>query len=233
MIKSCFLISRFSKPPYFCSQEQFSCVYFDELESIENYDFVIIPNNACPMEYFADALERIKKRKEQIMRLGDEGKIILGIGDGFILLALAGFFGRPVHFASGQKTSFWSLLSFQKSACSFLFQKADLTLFPIHHPLAKVIIAEKDERYFEEMGQVFLTYSPAYIDGMEDFLHFPCKIAGLCNVNGTILGMMPDPFSYLFVYQNPLWFKMKKKVMQMDGAGKVFLDCIFNYLEKI
>ncbi len=232
MIKSCFLISRLARPPSIPLSEQFPCLYFDELELIEDYDFVIIPNNACPLSQIVDALEHIKKHKEQIMGLANEGKIIFGVGDGFVLLALAGLFGRDVRFAPSSKTNFWSLLSFQKSACSFLFQNANHTLMPIHHPLAKVILSEEDERYFEEMGQVFLTYSPACIEGMEDFLHIPCKIAGLCNAHGTILGMMPDPFSYLFVYQNPLWFKMKKEIRQMDGAGKMFLNCIVNHLER-
>jgi len=56
------------------------------------------------------------------------------------------------------------------------------------------------------------------------------NIAGLCNPEGNVLGLMPHPERHFLFTQHPFWTRLEKKGRYGDGA-KVFQNGV-NYIKK-
>lgn len=125
----------------------------------------------------------------------DGGRPILGICNGFQVLARLGLLGDVslVPNVSGHFICRWVPLRVEPSACIFLRGLHRLDL-PIAHAQGRVVMGAK------QGGQVLmpLRYEQNPNGSVVD-------IAGVCNVRGTVLGLMPHPERYVTPFQHPLW----------------------------
>jgi phosphoribosylformylglycinamidine (FGAM) synthase-like amidotransferase family enzyme len=97
---------------------------------------------------------------------------------------------------------------------------------------------EKEKRFLErlyENDQMVFRYCSK--DGEYAGGCFPANpngsfhdIAGICNQEGTIFGLMPHPERAFYWWQRPDWTRQKQ--MSEYGDGKLIFESLINCLEK-
>ncbi len=167
--------------------------------------------------------------REELQMFIDEGKIIMGICNGFqvmtkigLLPGLNGEFFEPklalMQNDCGRFQNFWVNLKFETSSPCIFTQGLETMSMPIRHGEGKIFttgptVLEQIEaqdcvavRYVDNEGNPTQNF-PANPNGS---LH---AIAGICDPTGRIFGMMPHPEAYLFPENHPHWDMQK-----LDGT---------------
>ena len=191
------------------------------------------------------------------LRLGDDlckfigdGKLILGICNGFQILVKAGILPGPLdesdlkdhdpsqtvtlmHNDSGKFEARWVNLKVQGKSVWTNDLKESIYL-PVAHGEGKFIV--KDESVLEKLkqnDQIAFRYcslngkSPEYpMDPNGSLEH----IAGITDKTGRILGLMPHPERHFLFTQHPFWTRLQNKSKFGDGA-KIFENGI-QYVRK-
>ena len=177
----------------------------------------------------------------QMERFLEDGKLVIGICNGFQVLVKMGllpacgkkYFQQTATLAfndSGKFEDRWCYLKANpNSPC--VFTKGISTLYvPVRHGEGKFIPgSEETRRMLHENGQVALQYCDAAgnVDGS-----YPLNpngsvdsIAGICDETGRIFGLMPHPEAHLFGLNNPRW--AREGLAGEEGAGlKIFRNCV-------
>ena len=170
---------------------------------------------------------------EQFARFIAEGKLILGVCNGFQLLVklgmLPGFDGdyrtqtvTLTYNDSGRFEDRWVYLRINRdSPCVFTKNRERLYL-PVRHGEGKFIA--KDEHILERLHdsrQVPVQYT--HHDYLNIAMDYPSNpngsidgIAGICNATGRIFGLMPHPEAYLHYTNHPRWTREK---LPEEGMG--------------
>ncbi len=147
----------------------------------------------------------------------DAGKLILGICNGFQALLKAGLLVSPdedgpiatlAGNASGRFEDRWIRLRATPSACPFLAGYDTLEL-PVAHGEGRLVCREGwILEGLQQSGQVVLHYAgangraPAYPENPNGSQG---DVAGLCDVSGRVLGLMPHPERHVLPTQHPRW----------------------------
>ena len=102
-------------------------------------------------------------------------------------------------------------------------------LFPQHNAKHHVKILEENNqivfRYVDPQGNP--SGYPWNPNGSID------NIAGICNREGNVLGMMPHPERTFFSWQHPDWTRKDKKWMETEtGDGRAVFESILEYISK-
>jgi phosphoribosylformylglycinamidine synthase len=184
----------------------------------------------------------------------DEGKPILGICNGFQTLIesglLPGFKGISEYPEAALATNVpigyncrWVYLKQENhSKCIFTrkIPKGKVIRIPIAHGEGRFIFKKEEEkhllekliendqlvfRYCHETGEYAKGEYPTNPNGS---FH---DIAGICNPEGTIFGLMPHPERAYYVWQLPDWTKMKNP-LPTHGEGKLIFNSMVEYLIK-
>jgi phosphoribosylformylglycinamidine synthase I len=183
----------------------------------------------------------------------DESRPILGICNGFQVLVeaglLPGFEGMSqypeaalaTNVPSGYNCRWISLKHENKGKCIFTSKipKGKILHVPVAHSEGRLIFAkEKEDKLLErlyENDQLVFRYCSKkgeYAEGK-----FPINpngsfhdIAGICNPEGTIFGLMPHPERAFYWWQQPEWTRQER--MQEYGDGKLILESLIEYLTK-
>ena len=174
-----------------------------------------------------------EKLYEQFIRFINDGKLVLGICNGFQLMVklalLPGFdadYGRQkvtLSFNdSGRFEDRWvSLKMNPASPCVFTKGLKGMYL-PVRHGEGKLIAASETVRKrLHRMNHVAAQYSTADFSAPTD--EYPLNpngstdaIAGICNESGRLFGMMPHPEAYLHRTNHPRW---TREDLPEEGAG--------------
>jgi phosphoribosylformylglycinamidine synthase subunit PurQ / glutaminase len=182
----------------------------------------------------------------------DEGRPILGICNGFQILVeyglLPGFEGISeypeaslANNSQGYKCRWTYLKNENKGKCAFTSKipQNKVLRMPIAHGEGRLLFPkEKEEallkklidedmlvfRYCTEEGEVADGKYPANPNG--SFY----DIAGICNREGNIFGLMPHPERAMYWWQQPDW--TRKQQMMQYGDGKLIFQSIINSLTK-
>jgi phosphoribosylformylglycinamidine synthase I len=160
------------------------------------------------------------KLGEDIEQFVKDGKLIIGICNGFQVLVKAGllpaFDGRReqvVTLVSNDSNKFedrWIYLKTNpKSMCVYTRGLQSVISLPVAHAEGKFIAKGKGTlRKLEENRQVVLTYVNA--DGSP--AEYPANpngsvggIAGICDPTGRVFGLMPHPERHIHPTQHPRW----------------------------
>lgn len=184
--------------------------------------------------------QRIKQHmQESLSKFISQGKLILGICNGFQVMTKIGllpglnneFFTQKVSLIQndcGSFQNFWvNIKENKKSPCVFTKDINTVSL-PIRHGEGKLFTLEKNIiKEIEKNNCVPVRYVDANDLPTQDFPNNPNgsinAIAGLCNPSGRIFGMMPHPEAYLFPENYPHWDMQKVKMNLPDhGLGLLF-----------
>lgn len=133
-----------------------------------------------------------------LARYASEGRPVLGIGNGFQILCEAGLlpgaFRRndSLRFQSGWS---WVRVENDRTPLTAACQRGEMLQLPFAHGSGNYYIDEVGLRRLEASGQVVLRYANA--EGEVTFAANPngsvANIAGLCNEDGNVVGLMPHP----------------------------------------
>ena len=154
---------------------------------------------------------------DEIKGLVDRGGVVLGICNGFQILAQSGLLPgaeegarRTTTLATNQQNRYedrWVKLRAETDRCVF-FRKGDEIACPVAHAEGRFLT--KDEAELERLranGQVALRYVAPGDARPAGFPHNPNgavdDIAGICDETGRILGLMPHPERNQFPFQDP------------------------------
>lgn len=182
--------------------------------------------------------------RDPILRFLADGKIILGICNGFQILTKAGLlpgfepFEEParatVSFnASDRFEDRWVRLRVE-SQLSPLFRGGQRYLeMPVAHSEGRFVPGEGILERLQDSGQILLRYVdrdgevagyPHNPNGSED------HIAGICDPTGRIVGLMPHPERNIYPHHHPRWTREGLRD-QSDGII-VFQNALSHCLER-
>jgi len=164
-----------------------------------------------------------------VERFLDEGKLILGICNGFQVLVKAGLLpGRPRGRVattltlndSGRFEDRWVRLRVESDRCPFV-ARGDFMELPVAHGEGKFVAPRRTLRALEENRQVVFRYVGP--DGRPG-AGYPwnpngslADVAGICDPTGRVLGLMPHPERHVEPRQHPRWTR-EERGAEGDGA---------------
>jgi phosphoribosylformylglycinamidine synthase I len=183
----------------------------------------------------------------------DENRPILGICNGFQVLVeaglLPGFRGMSQYPEAALATNFppgyncrWIYLRHEnKGKCisTWKIPRDKVLKIPVAHSEGRFMFSkQKETRLLERLyddDQLVFRYCDAngeYAEGS-----FPSNpngsfhdIAGICNPEGTIFGLMPHPERAFYWWQQPDWTRQKR--IPQYGDGKLIFESLIEYLTK-
>jgi len=190
---------------------------------------------------------------EQIQAFVRQGKLVLGICNGFQSLSnlglLPGLDGdytrRQVAVTYNDRGNFvddWvSLVVEPNSPCVFTRGIEGLEL-PVRHGEGKVYASEDVLDRLESNGQVVMRYAGP--DGLPARGASPANpngslrdIAGICDPTGRIFGLMPHPEAFNRMTNHPEWTRIKDghkgNPSRQDGAGVAIFRNAVEFAERL
>jgi len=213
-----------------------------EETKLSDYQIIAIPGG---FTYGDDIASGKILANELMCKLGDElkkfvadGKLIIGICNGFQVLVKSGLLPAldasrfTLHASRIQATltlndsakfeDRWTYLRNAESKCVWTQDLPEMIYLPVAHGEGK--FAPKDDKALKQLrdnGQVVFQY----VDENGEFAGYPANpngsidsIAGICDPTGKIFGLMPHPERHVHFTQHPHWTRDKK------GDSPLFSD---------
>ncbi len=159
----------------------------------------------------------------EMARFKDEGKLILGICNGFQVLIKSGVLleddpvaGPPATLTwndSGRFEDRWVQLSVEPSDCVML-REIEAMYLPVAHAEGKFVSRDESVLGGLDAGkQLALRYrSPTAPTGGDGQVPYPdnpngsmANVAGVCDKTGRVLGLMPHPERHIDRTHHPRW----------------------------
>lgn len=221
------------------------------------YDVLVFPGGFSYGDYVrAGAIWAkwvLAKLGKELKTFADEGRPILGICNGFQVLVeaglLPGFEGMSTYpeatlatnFPRGYNCRWISLIHENLGKCVFTcnIPKGKILHMPVAHSEGRFLFPKEKENHFlnklQENDQLVLRYcnkEGSYAEG-----HFPENpngsfhdIAGICNAEGSVFGLMPHPERAFYWWQQADWTRSQK--IPEYGNGKLIFESLISHLEK-
>ncbi len=188
---------------------------------------------------------------EDLCQFIGDGKLIIGICNGFQVLIKAGLLPGPLDHQSeaahdshqiatltnndsGKFEDRWSYLKVEGHSV-WTRGLDEVVYFPVAHAEGKFMLAADDLKKLEGHQQVAFRYctfegnSPAYPDNPNGSV---ADIAGITDRTGRILGLMPHPERHFFHTQHPFWTRVSNGSTYGSGA-KIFENGVEYVLEHL
>lgn len=197
------------------------------------------------------------KLGEDLRQFVDDGKLVIGICNGFQVMVKAGILPRPINGEnkegafkqmatlmnndSGKFEDRWIHLKVEKKSV-WTEGLPDLIYLPVAHGEGKFV--PSDEALLQELkqnNQVAFRYStaqgdrPRYPENPNGSVD---DIAGITDPTGRILGLMPHPERHFLFIQHPQWTRLIKKdrdrtlFCPYKGDGARIFENGINYARK-
>lgn len=166
---------------------------------LSKYDAIIVPGGFSYGDYLrAGALARFSPVMKAVKEFAAEGKFVFGICNGFQILCEAGLLpgalmrNKDLHFVckhinikvENKETPFTNELD-----------EAEVLSIPVAHAEGNYFCDDETFQALEENNQIVFRYCDEY--GEANAASNPngsrSNIAGICNLDGNVLGMMPHP----------------------------------------
>jgi len=170
-----------------------------EERDLSDLDVVIVPGGFSYGDYLrCGAIARFSPAMQATIDHANQGKLVLGICNGFQVLTEAGLLpgalvrNRELHFICDRVP-----LKVERTDLPWtkLYQPEEIITLPIAHGEGNYYADEETLAELEANHQIVFRYCTA--DGLTDMTGNPNgslkNIAGICNRNGNVLGMMPHP----------------------------------------
>lgn len=115
--------------------------------------------------------------------------------------------------------------------------KGDIRLIPSAHAEGKLLFPLNEQKVYlktlEENDQIVFRY----VDPEGTYAGYPwnpngsiSNIAGICNRNGNVFGMMPHPERTFFKHQHPDW--TTHGLNNNTGDGRAIFESVLTYIQK-
>ena len=207
-------------------------------KSLADYQIMVIPggfiygDDISAGKILANELKL--KLRDEIQKFIDDGRLILGICNGFQVLVKAGMLpessdenAQSLTVAGNDSGRFecrWVYLCANKTSPCIFTRGIDLMYLPVAHGEGKVVIAPGA---LEELN-VALYYADETGDIQAGYPHNPNgsvnNIAGICDATGRIFALMPHPERFIRWTQHPRW---TREPWRDYGDGfRVFLNAV-------
>jgi phosphoribosylformylglycinamidine synthase I len=195
----------------------------------------------------------LAKLGKELKAFVDENRPILGICNGFQVLVeaglLPGFEEMSLYAEAALATNVppgyncrWINVKHENSGkCAFSWKipKGTVLPLPAAHSEGRFMFAkEKENRLLQKLyegEQLIFRYcdkNGKYAEG--DFPTNPNgsfhDIAGICNSEGMIFGLMPHPERAFYWWQQPDW--TRQEAIREYGYGRMIFESVVSYLEK-
>lgn len=215
---------------------------------LREYDILAIPGGFSYGDDIAGgkvlANKLHQQLREQLDQFIEDGKLIIGICNGFQILVKMGLLPAIGKRYSEQQVSLtyndsnkfedrWVYLAPNpKSHCIFT-KGLDTIYLPVRHGEGKLVAKDSDVlKSLHRRGHVAFQYVNK--DGKPDgYPHNPNgsedNIAGLCDPTGRIFGLMPHPECYLFPTNHPRWTREK---VPREGMGVAIFRNAVRYIKE-
>lgn len=220
---------------------------------LDDYHVLVVPGGFSSGDYVrAGAIwaARMRGLRKDLDAFVDAGKVVVGICNGFqvlvemgLLPALGGETEVPQAVLATNDTAHYecrpSLLRFEnRGRCGPLarFRPGEVMLAPSAHTEGKFTFpAGKEEAMWEalvEADQLLFRY----VDPAGGYGGYPWNpngsfqnVAGVCNPEGNVLGLMPHPERSFSRYLHPDWTRGRPGE---EGDGRRFFESIVRYVER-
>ena len=185
--------------------------------------------------------------REQLARFIDRGGLVLGVCNGFQVLARMGLVPGTggmdqsvalVHNDSGRFEDRWVRVAFDDaSPCVWTRGIASLAL-PVRHGEGKLVAAAAQLAAIDAAHLGVARYAlpaPAGASGDRSPVPYPANpngshgnLAGLCDPSGQVFGLMPHPEAFLHRYHHPVWRNAAPahRATLDDGALRLFRNAV-------
>jgi phosphoribosylformylglycinamidine synthase len=219
------------------------------------YDALVIPGGFSYGDYVRAGVIWAKwlvaKLGKELKKFIDEERPMFGICNGFQVFVEAGlipgFEGRSIYPEAALTTNVppgyncrWIYVKNENNGnCLFTkkLHKGEVLRMPVAHSEGRFIFSkEKETKFLQrlyENDQVVFRYCNEmgeYADG-----RYPVNpngafhdIAGICNPEGTIFGLMPHPERAFYWWQQPDWTSQNRLLQY--GDGKIIFESLIEYL---
>ncbi len=190
---------------------------------------------------------RVKfKLRDQLQKFVDDGKLVIGICNGFQTLTRLGmvpaldgnYFTQTAalaHNDSGVFRDDWCKLKADPASPCVFTKGIDTVRLPLRHGEGKfvadpAVLSEIEKRHLAAVRYVNADGTPA--------TEFPANpngslnsIAGICDPTGRVFGLMPHPEAFLSPYNAPDWTATQLKgSLPAEGDGVKFFRNAVDYL---
>lgn len=166
---------------------------------LSGYDCVVLPGGFSYGDYLRPgAIARFSPVTAAIERFAQEGKLVLGICNGFQILCEAGLLpGALIRNNHLQYRCQWTYLRVENLLLPFTSRAGQgrVLKIPVSHYEGSYFADEETLRQLEQNNQVVFRYSTPAGEITEDANPNGSlsNIAGIANQAGNVLGMMPHP----------------------------------------
>lgn len=192
---------------------------------LSDYQILVFPGGFSYGDDIAagkvQAVELKEKLGAEIQQFVEDGGLILGICNGFQVLAKAGILpdlkqpdAPPLTLAANDSGKFecrWVHLLVAKTSPCIFTQGIDSMYLPVAHGEGKVIT---DMRGLREINAAMF-YTDESGNAQAGYPHNPNgsmnNIAGVCDPTGRIFALMPHPERHIRFTQHPQWTRKKPR----------------------
>jgi len=171
-------------------QQPTRMVWHEETD-ITDLDVVIIPGGFSYGDYLrCGAIARFSPVMQRVVEHAQQGKFVLGICNGFQVLTEAGLLpgalvrNRDLHFICDRVPV---KVERSDSPWTQSYSSGQTITLPIAHGEGRFYADRRTLQQIEDNGQVLFRYEGENRNGSMN------NIAGICNRQGNVLGMMPHP----------------------------------------
>lgn len=221
-------------------------------EQLEQYQILCLPGGFSYGDDIASGRVLGNQLREQLaeklLAFRDSGNLVLGICNGFQVLAKAGLLDIDDDLGpqatlgwndSGRYEARWVRLAVTPGPCVFLAGQSELEL-PVAHAEGKFLV--RDQGVLDQLkseGRLVLRYVGAgggaglSSDGTAGTTPYPANpngaiadIAGISDRSGRVLGLMPHPERFVDPRQHPQWTRRPRGEV---GEGLIIFQNAVNY----
>jgi phosphoribosylformylglycinamidine synthase I len=221
---------------------------------LEEYQILLLPGGFSAGDYIrAGAIfaSRIKAAAgDDLVEFIEEGKAVGGFCNGFqimvelgILPALSGTMSaHPEAVLHANDSGHFEcrptlLRNVDSGKCPWVtgIRPGEIRLFPVAHAEGNFILPSEAmyKKLFENDQVVFRYCDP---EGNMDAVYpynpngSRYNIAGICNAEGNVFGMMPHPERVFFRHTHPDWYR--RKISRDEGDGRAIFESVLDHVEK-
>lgn len=181
--------------------------------------------------------------REPVEQFVADGKLIIGICNGFQVMVKAGLLPGFDGISDTQESTLYTndsgkfecrwvyLKHIDNGKCVFTRNIKEVIYLPVAHGEGKfTTVSEKTLDKLEDNDQVVFKYvdSDGNLDGYPRNPNGSDRhIAGICDSTGRIFGLMPHPERYLSRYNHPRWTREK---LDEEGDGAIIFRNAVEYV---